>query len=225
MCRAYATGLQHVIPRAKTKQQFTDLHEVAVVIRKNGRILMRQCAAGERWAGLWDFPRFAVESEGPLFAEKEIVTKVREQTGITCRLGPLLKTIKHGVTRYRITLDCYRATFISGRPQTNSAAEVRWVAPSELADLPLSTTGRKIARLETVDELAKKSIHRRPNIRLPRQRFTHQNRIHTGRLQPLDVGMRLDAALRHQHAILRHLAPHPNRMLQDRPRTYANCDC
>lgn len=149
VCRAYAADLQRMIPRAKTKQQFTDLHEVAVVIHKNGRILMRKCAAHERWAGLWDFPRFAIESEGPLFAEKEIITKLREQTGITCRLGPLQKTIKHGVTRYRITLDCYRATFISGRPQTNSATEVRWITPSVLADLPLSTTGRKIARLET----------------------------------------------------------------------------
>jgi A/G-specific adenine glycosylase len=144
VCRAYATDLQHTIPRAKTKQRLTDLREVAVVIHKSGRVLMRQCAAGERWAGLWDFPRFPIESEGPLFAEKEIIAKVREQTGITCRLGPLQKTIKHGVTRYRITLDCYRATFISGRPQKNSVAEVRWVASTELADLPLSTTGRKM---------------------------------------------------------------------------------
>ena len=137
----------------KSKQRFTDLHEVAVVIHKKDRVLMRQCAAGERWAGLWDFPRFAIESEGPLFAEREIITKLREQTGVTCRLGPLQKTIKHGVTRYRITLDCYRATYISGRPQASRNAEVRWVAPLELADLPLSTTGRKLARLS---EAAKK---------------------------------------------------------------------
>jgi A/G-specific adenine glycosylase len=153
VCRASAAGQQHAIPRAKTKQQFTDLHEVAVVIQKSDCVLMRQCAAGERWAGLWDFPRFAIESEGPLFAEKEIIAKVREQTGVICRLGPLLKTIKHGVTRYRITLDCYRATYVSGRPQAIRTTEVRWVAPSELAELPLSSTGRKLARFT---EAAKK---------------------------------------------------------------------
>jgi A/G-specific adenine glycosylase len=149
VCRAHAAGQQHAIPRAKAKQQFTDLHEAAVVIQKSGCVLLRQCGQRERWAGLWDFPRFAIESEGPLFAQKEIITKVREQTGVSCAPGPLLKTIKHGVTRYRITLDCYRADFVSGRPQTIRKAEIRWVSPAALADLPLSTTGRKIVRLIT----------------------------------------------------------------------------
>jgi A/G-specific adenine glycosylase len=147
LCAAQAAGLQHLIPRPKTKQRFTDLHEVAVVIQKNGHVLMRQCAAGERWAGLWDFPRFAIESEGPLFAAKEIVANVREQTGVTCKLGPLIKTLKHGITRYRITLDCYGAAYVSGRAQQTTSADVRWIASSTLGDLPLSTTGRKIARL------------------------------------------------------------------------------
>jgi A/G-specific adenine glycosylase len=141
-CRAFAHGSQHEIPRAKPRQQYTDLHEAAVVIRKGGRVLLRQCGAEERWAGLWDFPRFAVEAEGPLFARDEIVAQVRDQTGITCELGPLAKTIKHAVTRYRITLDCYRAQYKSGRPKSS-----RWIRGGELADLPLSSTGRKLAGL------------------------------------------------------------------------------
>jgi A/G-specific adenine glycosylase len=152
LCAAHAAGMQDAIPRAKAKQRFTDLHEAAVVIRNKGRVLMRQCGDGERWAGLWDFPRFAVESEGPLFAEKEIVTKVREQTGVTCALGPLLKTIKHGVTRYRITLDCYGANYVSGRAPSERAQRLQWVLPQELAELPLSTTGRKLSLLTKNEE-------------------------------------------------------------------------
>ncbi|MEX2093864.1 MAG: A/G-specific adenine glycosylase, partial [Pirellulales bacterium] len=114
VCAAHAAELQHEIPRPKAKQQYTDLREAAVVIRRNGRVLMRECGEGERWAGLWDFPRFAVEAEGPPFADDEIVSKVREQTGVTCSPGPLVKTIKHGVTRYRITLDCFNADYVAG---------------------------------------------------------------------------------------------------------------
>ena len=102
-----------------------------------------QCGEGERWAGLWDFPRFALEAEGPLFAQREIAAKVREQTGITCAPGPLVHTIKHGVTRYRITLDCYVADYTSGKVREPA----RWIKAAKLADLPLSTTGRKIAGL------------------------------------------------------------------------------
>lgn len=142
VCAAFAAGLQHVIPRAKGKQQYTELREAAVIIRRNGRVLMRQCVEGERWAGLWDFPRFPLDAVGPLVAAEEIARKVRQQSGVTCTPGPRIKTLRHGVTRYRITLDCYQASYAEGR-----AHGARWVAIAELADLPLSTTGRKLVGL------------------------------------------------------------------------------
>jgi A/G-specific adenine glycosylase len=154
VCAAYAAGLQHEIPRPKLKQRYTDLREAAVVVRRNGRVLMRECGNGERWAGLWDFPRFPLDAEGPLFAKNEIVEKVRNQTGVTCSPGSLVKTIKHGVTRYRITLDCFDAAFVSGR-----ATHARWVTNSELAALPLSTTGRKIAGLAFSEHSTKDGIY------------------------------------------------------------------
>jgi A/G-specific adenine glycosylase len=147
VCAAFATGLQNEIPTAKPRQVYADVREAAVIVRKNGSVLVRQCAADERWAGLWDFPRFAVEANGPLFARKEIAAKVASQTGIECAPGGLIKTMKHGVTRYRITLDCYQATFVSGRVRRAKNAAVRWLPVGELSLLPFSTTGRKIANL------------------------------------------------------------------------------
>lgn len=142
VCRARVAGLENKIPIPKAKQTYTEVREAAVIIRRNGSVLMRECGENERWAGLWDFPRFALDSEGLPFARGEIVTKVRKQTGITCAPGSLLKTIKHGVTRYRITLDCYEASVVSGR-----ATGARWIATSELTQLPLCTTGRKIVQM------------------------------------------------------------------------------
>jgi A/G-specific adenine glycosylase len=147
VCAAYAAGLQQEIPPAKPRPVYTDLREAAVIVRKNGSVLVRQCGADERWAGLWDFPRFAVEADGPLFPRKEIAAKVAAQTGIDCAPGRLLKTMKHGVTRYRITLDCYQAVYVSGRVRATTSAAVRWFPLGELSMLPLNTTGRKIANL------------------------------------------------------------------------------
>src|SRR5690606_18716402 len=129
------------------KTTYTELREVAVVVAKGSQLLVRQCGPEERWAGLWDFPRFGIEAEGPLFAESEIAQKLHAQTGIHARVGEQLTTIKHGVTRYRITLEVLRGRFQSGRLRRTPDAPLRWIAPSELAELPLSTTGRKIARL------------------------------------------------------------------------------
>jgi A/G-specific adenine glycosylase len=161
VCAANTAGMQREIPRPKPPKIYTDVREAVVVVRRNGRVLMRRCAANERWAGLWDFPRFELEAEGPLFAQEEIVRKVLAQTGITCSPAPLWKTLKHGVTRFRITLDCYHAPYVAGRARTSNGRVVRWVPLAELPALPLSTTGRRIARIVVgAGEVARSALRR-----------------------------------------------------------------
>jgi len=147
LCFAKQADIQTVLPISTKKTRFTDISEAAIVVRKNGQVLLRQCVEGERWAGLWDFPRFEVEAEGPLFVRDELIAKVHQQTGIQIKPAALLTTIKHGVTRYRITLDCYETQWDSGRIRSTAKKPVRWCSPSSLAELPLSSTGRKIALL------------------------------------------------------------------------------
>lgn len=149
LCVANQRGCVESLKPTTKKQQFTEVREAAVVVWNGGEVLVRQCPPNERWAGLWDFPRFAIDSEGPLFAQNEIVAKVRQMTGVECTPGPLLKTLKHGVTRFRITLDCYQAERVGGRLRSTAKAPVRWVTPNDLTDLPLSVTGRKLAKLIT----------------------------------------------------------------------------
>ncbi|NQT39633.1 MAG: A/G-specific adenine glycosylase [Planctomycetes bacterium] len=147
LCRAAAEGIQAEIPAAKIKPEFEFRREVAVVVRRRGHVFLRQCPPGERWAGLWDFPRVCIEAESPSAAGEELIEKVRLQTGLVIEPGAHLTTIKHGVTRFRITLDCYRARYVSALAQEDGTGQQRWVKPAELADYPLCTTGRKIAKL------------------------------------------------------------------------------
>lgn len=142
LCKAYADDSIESLGPTTTKLKFTEVNEAAVVVRKGDRVLIRQCAEGERWAGLWDFPRFEVEAEGPLFAAEELASKVHAQTGVRCEPGALITILKHGVTRFRITLACYEARHTGGRLRQPA----RWIKPVELSDLPLSVTGRKLAK-------------------------------------------------------------------------------
>ena len=139
-------GLQTEIPAAKTKTNYENVNEVAVVVWRGNRVLLRQCREHERWAGLWDFLRFGVSDSGN--RRRTFITKtVADWTGLTITLGKPLTTIRHGVTRFRITLDCYDAVVLSGRLK-RSNGKLCWVKPDELEDFPLSVTGRKIgARL------------------------------------------------------------------------------
>ena len=144
-CAAFALGLQQEIPRLAAKPTITAVREAAVVVRKNGRVLLRQRPKGERWEGMWDFPRFSLEAKRPRLVRDELVAKVREQTGVEIEPGALLRSLKHGVTRFRITLECYEARPVSGRIRSTADRPVRWTPHAELSGLPLSVTARKIA--------------------------------------------------------------------------------
>jgi A/G-specific adenine glycosylase len=127
--------------------QYEATTEAALVIRRGPRILVRQCGATERWAGLWDFPRFTIESEEASALGDELRTKALALTGLAIGALAPLTIIKHGVTRFRITLHCFTADCDSSRKQPRAAAPLKWIEPCELHTLPLSTTGRRIARL------------------------------------------------------------------------------
>jgi A/G-specific adenine glycosylase len=157
-CIAFRDGTQRSIPRAAPRPQVTELLEAVVVIEHNGRFLLRRCVPDERWAGLWDFPRVGLplsvapasrltpHSSGridPLLV-RETGQQVESLTGIRVELGPAFGELRHTVTRYRIRLLCLRGKRVGGRLRCDSSSP-RWVPLPEIADLPLSSTGRQIA--------------------------------------------------------------------------------
>jgi A/G-specific adenine glycosylase len=149
LCRACAEGLQAEIPPPKAKPPAEQRHEAAVIIRRGDRVLLVERPEGQRWAGLWDFPRVALEAQGDAALRAELTDAVRRQTGVIVGLGRLLVTMRHGVTRFRITLDCYEARHVAGR--LRNGRTMRWVTARALHEYPLSTTGRRLSRLVAPD--------------------------------------------------------------------------
>ncbi len=150
LCVAYQQGRQDDIPAPRTKTNFEDVREAAVVVWRRGRVFVRQRQPGERWAGLWDFVRFPVTARRGQALRTELEEKTRQQAGLAIGSAARIATLKHGVTRFRITLDCYRATYEKSRVRLPTS-QWQWIAPRALAELPLSTTGRKLSRLLLAD--------------------------------------------------------------------------
>ena len=152
LCAARAAGLQAVIPSPKPRPNVEQMHEAAVVIRRKDEILLIERGESARWAGMWDFPRFPVTQHGgPVpnqeLIDQELVERVRDMTGLEVRPVKKLAEIRHGVTRFRITLHCHEAQHLRKSRQTCNAPNSRWLKPSELAEYPLSVTGRKLSRM------------------------------------------------------------------------------
>ncbi len=95
---------------------------------------------------MWDFVRFSLD-EAAAADHAELAARVQERTGLEARVTRRLTTIKHGVTRFRITLECYLADYVKRGASSEPPRTTRWVTREELDNLPLSSTGRKLARM------------------------------------------------------------------------------
>ena len=147
LCPTFASSSQAAIPVPKRPKEFTELREAALVIRDSkGRILMRRCAHDERWAGLWDFPRFDVTQCNTSAAEsKNVAAQFQVRFGKPIFVGKKIHELKHAVTRYRITLKSYEAELDSSIPgKWKSSVETLWVNPSKPSELALSSSGKRL---------------------------------------------------------------------------------
>lgn len=154
-CRARKDGLEDRIPLKKARPKITSVVEATVAIERDGKFLIRQRTLDERWAGMWDFVRFPVQSmefkSRRTIAKKaqlnrEIAGIVEEISKCTIEEPQFVTEIRHSVTRYRIRLLCCVAQLNSvSKPMQESTAEFRWVTLPELGDLPMPITGRQFA--------------------------------------------------------------------------------
>jgi A/G-specific adenine glycosylase len=142
LCPTHRDGLQAVIPAARPKPKIENVREAALIIRRRGRVLLIRRDEGERWAGYWDFPRFECSRADRPPSAEELASTAREKLGLEIASPRRLTAIRHTVTRFRITLECFQAELLSKGHLLKGAA---WFRPSELDDYPLSATGRRLA--------------------------------------------------------------------------------
>jgi len=143
-CVARQLGRQEAIPARAPSPAILRIQEAAVVVRRGAEVLLVRRPLEGRWAGLWEFPH------GPLMdsetAEAAAARLLRELTGLHANIGPELLTIRHGVTRYHITLTCFEAELATGAFQSAFYVEGRWLSRADLAVYPVSSPQRRLAR-------------------------------------------------------------------------------
>ncbi len=103
---------------------------------------MRPLADGGRWAGLWDFPRPTERQYDSVTAAAKWLSR---QLDADVKPGRRLQTLKHAVTKYRISLHVHAAHLVSS--ESDLTSPWRFVSADEMTELPMSVTGRKIANL------------------------------------------------------------------------------
>jgi A/G-specific adenine glycosylase len=118
---------------------------VAIAVRRGPRVLLaRRPADATRWANMWEFPHGELEpGESHEAAAERLLGSL---TGLSADIGPELLTVRHGVTRFRITLVCLAAEYRGGTFRSAFFHRGLWLRPAELAAYPVSVAQRRLAR-------------------------------------------------------------------------------
>jgi A/G-specific adenine glycosylase len=142
-CVARQLGRQEDIPFRPAPPAIKDVDDLALVIRKKSRVLIVQRPSKGRWASLWEFPHLELTaSESHTDAARRLLAALELQA----ELGEELLTIRHGVTRFRITLVCLEARHRRGTFRSQLFQQGSWVAPAQLQDYPFSSPQRRLAQ-------------------------------------------------------------------------------
>jgi A/G-specific adenine glycosylase len=158
LCPTFQAGLQSSIPAQKKKTLYEDRFDIALIVRDRfDRVRVRRCGDDEWWTGLWDFPRFEIKPFDPDTSQAiDLEGTTRTVHGEPYRIGKQLFRLKHGVTKYRITLTCFSAeptrqektatrrnSVQNAKPTSNE--NLQWVELEELESLALNASARKVA--------------------------------------------------------------------------------
>ncbi len=139
LCVARKDNLQDQLPNLGKREAATKRRFIAFVVERYGKFLVCQRPASVVNAHLWEFPN--VEAGARVCDPQQSAAK---ELGLRTTAAKPLHTIKHSITRYRITLEAWHAELASPFPKIPG----RWLTPKQLHQLAFSSAHKKI--LQTV---------------------------------------------------------------------------
>ena len=136
-CTAYQQGRVDQLPKLGPRPIVIPRRFVAFVAQHGDRFLVRQRPAGGVNAHLWEFPNLELTR-----ADLRLRRAARTTLGFTPRALEPFCVVKHSITRYRITMDVFRASMAS--PANGIMREGNWVTLGRMSRLPFASAHRKI---------------------------------------------------------------------------------
>jgi A/G-specific adenine glycosylase len=154
LCVAHKENLQDQLPNLGKREAATERRFLAFVVERDGKFLVRQRPEGIVNAHLWEFPN--VEVPGTSSSHRKVPDSNSKQHagkmpalpdgGFRPTSPKPLCTIKHSITRYRITLQAWRAELARNTPDRRSALQGEWRTLAQLHQLAFTSAHKKILR-------------------------------------------------------------------------------
>ena len=135
VCTAFAEGNPEGYPVKAARKAVPHRHVgAAVIVDNRRRILIAQRKDDSMLGGLWEFPGGGQEP-GETIREC-IARELREELGITTRVGPAITTVRHAFSHFTMDLHAHWVRISHGKPTPIHCADAKWVKRNELRNYP-----------------------------------------------------------------------------------------
>jgi A/G-specific adenine glycosylase len=143
LCVAFKHDRVAELPNLGKREKATARTFVAFVIERNGHFLVRRRPDGVVNAHLWEFPNVEILSDKR--DERDAnghasLARAARTLGLEYHNATPICTIKHSITRYRMTLDAFRIEL----KKTPRIPDGAWLSHAKLDSLPFTSAHRKI---------------------------------------------------------------------------------
>jgi len=138
LCRGHALGIAAELPRRRNKPKVPTRIQVALLLERGGRFLVRRRSLSVMLAGLWEFPAASLAAGK---TPEEVAACLRREFGGGEELL-FAGGVDHAYSHFRLDLRLFRAA----APETLQVAEgveSRWLTRAELAGFPLHGAHKK----------------------------------------------------------------------------------
>lgn len=148
-CLARTRGTQESRPIRPARRAVPHHRVTAAVLRRGQLVLIAQRPAGGLLGGLWEFPG-GKQMRGETL-EACLRRELREELGVTVRVGSRLGVFRHAYSHFRVTVYAYDCRLQRGEPQALQHSRVRWAKVQALGRFPMGKVDRAIARMLASD--------------------------------------------------------------------------
>jgi A/G-specific adenine glycosylase len=113
---------------------------VGVVFKKSRVLITRRKPSG-LLGGLWEFPGGKIQKgERP---EAACIREIKEETDLVIKVDSHLSRVRHAYTHFKIVMDVFCCSYISGRVTLQGPVDHRWINPGKLDDFPFPKANHK----------------------------------------------------------------------------------
>jgi A/G-specific adenine glycosylase len=145
LCEANQSNKQELFPPPKITIKASRIQVSAAVIFKKGHVYIQKRRAKGLMGGLWEFPGGKIESDE---TETECLRReIKEELGVSIRIGKKLMTHRHSYTRFQVKLHVFQCQMHSGTLCPSACDDWKWVKPDELKQYPFPAANVKIVKL------------------------------------------------------------------------------